>query len=490
MSKPLLVETVSAPTTAELRQRRDAVKDADLVELRLDSVSDPSVAGALAGRRRPVIVTCRPTWEGGRFAGSEEERRKLLTEAFVLGAEYVDVEWRAHFDDLVARAAGQRIVLSAHDFDMMPIDLVSRLHAMRSTGAEVVKLAMKMTRLSDCVPLLDLGAQSGSQGGLVLIGMGEYGLATRVMAARFESVWMYAGADSDAGQLTAASLLEEYHFRSVTESTEIYGLVGRPVTHSVSPVMHNAAFRHTRLDAVYLPFPAADADDFVTFANAIGLKGASVTTPYKVDFFNRIDEAYAVARRIGAVNTIRIVDGRWLGGNSDAGGFLEPLRQRVPLEKTRVAVLGAGGAARAVTIALASSGADVSVHARDRHRAVEVAVLVAGRVGAWPPERGSWDLLVNCTPIGTYPHTNETPVAADAFTGRWVYDLVYNPSTTRLLREAAAAGCQTIGGLEMLVAQACEQFLWWTGVRPPAGVMREAALKRLAGFRTDENHVV
>jgi 3-dehydroquinate dehydratase/shikimate dehydrogenase len=361
---------------------------------------------------------------------------------------------------------------------------------MRSTGAEVVKLAMKMTRLSDCVPLLGLDAQRGSQGGLVLIGMGEYGLATRVMAARFESVWMYAGADSDAGQLTAASLLEEYHFRSVTESTEIYGLVGRPVTHSVSPVMHNAAFRHTRLDAVYLPFPAADADDFVTFANAIGLKGASVTTPYKVDFFNRIDEAYAVARRIGAVNTIRIVDGRWLGGNSDAGGFLEPLRQRVPLEKTRVAVLGAGGAARAVTIALASSGADVSVHARDRHRAVEVAMLVAGRVGAWPPERGSWDLLVNCTPIGTYPHTNETPVAADAFTGRWVYDLVYNPSTTRLLREAAAAGCQTIGGLEMLVAQACEQFLWWTGVRPPAGVMREAALKRLAEFVRDENHFV
>src|SRR5207247_1144392 len=125
MTKPLICATVTGSTTAELRRRRDEVVDADLVELRLDSVSDPNAAGALAGRRRPVIVTCRPTWEGGHFAGSEEDRKALLTEAFMLGAEYVDVEWRAHFDDLISRGAGRRIVLSAHDFDMAPIDLVS-----------------------------------------------------------------------------------------------------------------------------------------------------------------------------------------------------------------------------------------------------------------------------------------------------------------------------------------------------------------------------
>src|SRR5712692_10746434 len=156
--RPLLVETVTAPTTAELRRRRDEVSEADLVELRLDSVRDPSVAGALAGRRRPVIVTCRPTWEGGHFTGSEEERRRLLTEAFVLGAEYIDVEWRAQFDDLVSRAGGRRIVLSSHDFDTVPTDLASRAHAMRSTGAEIVKLAIRTTRLRDCVPLLELGS--------------------------------------------------------------------------------------------------------------------------------------------------------------------------------------------------------------------------------------------------------------------------------------------------------------------------------------------
>src|SRR3984957_6915216 len=131
MSKPLLCVTLTGATTAELRQRRDAVADADLIELRLDTVSDPSVAAALAGRRTPVVVTCRPAWEGGSFTGSEEERRRILGDALALGAEYVDVEWRARFDDLISQTGGRRIVLSAHDFHGVPIDLLARVHAMR-----------------------------------------------------------------------------------------------------------------------------------------------------------------------------------------------------------------------------------------------------------------------------------------------------------------------------------------------------------------------
>src|SRR5712691_4622990 len=171
MPKPLLCVTVTAPTMAELRRQRDAVVDADLIELRLDSVSDPDVAGALAGRRRPVIVTCRPKWEGGRFTGAEEDRRRILADALALGAEYVDIESRARFDDLLAHSGGRRVVLSYHDFQGMPADLAGLVQAMRSTGAEVVKLAVKTERLSDCVPLLDLGAQIGPQAGLVIIGM-------------------------------------------------------------------------------------------------------------------------------------------------------------------------------------------------------------------------------------------------------------------------------------------------------------------------------
>jgi shikimate 5-dehydrogenase len=148
----------------------------------------------------------------------------------------------------------------------------------------------------------------------------------------------------------------------------------------------------------------------------------------------------------------------------------------------RASLLGAGGAARAVAIALASGGAAVSVHARSRQRAAGVAALVSGSVGAWPPERGTWDVLVNCTPVGMYPDVDHTPLAADRLAPGIVYDLVYNPPVTRLLREAEAAGCRTIGGLEMLVGQARQQFEWWTGVCPSAGVMREAATSRLSAF--------
>ena len=490
MSKPLLCVTVTGATTAELRQKRDAVTDADLIELRLDTVSDPSVAGALAGRRRPVIVTCRPPWEGGGFKGSEDERKQILAEALSLGAEYVDIEWRARFDDLIAQAGGRRIVLSAHDFLGVPIDLTARVHAMRSTGAEVIKIAATLSSLSDCIPLLDLGAQSGRQSGLALIGMGPYGLTTRVLAARFGSIWTYAGALKEIGQLSAHTLLKDYHFRSVTDTTEIYGVAGGSVRHSVSPAMHNAAFRAARVDAVYLPLPATSATDFATFGRAIGISGASVTIPLKVALFDQVDEVYSVARRIGAINTIRVIDGRWIGGNTDASGFLEPLQERLALKGLRASVLGAGGAARAVTVALASSGCSVTLHARSRPQAEETAMLTSVALGPWPPEPGSWDLLINCTPVGMYPHVEETPIPAEHLPGRYVYDLVYNPSITRLLRDASTRGCETIGGLEMLVAQAREQFQWWVGTKPPAGVMREAALKRLAEFARDENHLV
>jgi 3-dehydroquinate dehydratase/shikimate dehydrogenase len=490
MSKPLLCVTVSGATTAELRQRRDAVEEADLIELRLDTVSDPDVAGALAGRTRPAIVTCRPTWEGGEFRGSEDERKRILTDALSQGAEYVDLEWRARFDDLIAQTNGRRIVLSAHDYHGVPVDLDQRVAAMHATGAEIVKIAARLSSLSDCLPLLRLGTRPGAPDNLAIIGMGHYGVSTRVLAVRFGSIWTYAGALQDIGQLSAQSMLQDYHFRAITAATHVYGVAGGSVGHSVSPAMHNAAFRTANVDAVYLPLPATGAEDFATFARALPISGASVTIPLKVALFDHVDEVYSVARRIGAINTIRVEDGRWIGGNTDASGFLEPLQERLSLDGVRASVLGAGGAARAVTVALASIGCPVTVHARNRQQAEEAAMWTPAVVGPWPPEPGSWDLLINCTPVGMYPRVDETPIPAEHLTGRYVYDLVYNPTMTRLLRDAGARGCQTIGGLEMLVAQARAQFEWWIGTKPQTGVMKDAALKRLAEFDRNENHVV
>ena len=492
MSKPLLCVTVTAPTTAALRLRRDeaAIAGADIVELRLDSVADPDVPGALAGRRGPVVVTCRPTWEGGAFSGSEEERRRMLADAMSHGAEYVDIEARARFDDLVSRAGGRRIVLSYHDFEGIPSDLPGLVRTLAATGAEIVKVAVKARTLADCVSLRDIGARAGRPTGLVLIGMGDFGLTTRVLPGRFGSAWTYAGDQQHVGQLSAALLVNEYRFRALTPATDLYGITGLPVSHSVSPAMHNAAFAAAGIDAVYLPLPAASADDFAAFGRAFGVKGASITTPHKVPLAERVDEVQGVAGAIGAINTLRVSGGRWLGRNTDVDGFLEPLRERMSLPGLRAAVLGGGGAARAVALALSSSGCHVTVHARHGDQATEIAGRTSAAAGAFPPARGSWDLLVNATSAGMYPNVDETPVAAADLSGGLVYDLVYNPPATRLIREASAAGCDTIGGLEMLVSQAQEQFEWWTGVRPAAGVMSQAASRRLAEFTRDEHHVV
>jgi 3-dehydroquinate dehydratase/shikimate dehydrogenase len=456
---------------AELRQRRDEVSEADLIELRLDSVADLDVAAALADRRHPVVVTCRAKWEGGGFQGSEEERRKVLDCALQLGADYVDVEFSAGFArDLIASCAGRRIVVSSHDFEGVPGDLIERVRAMRASGAEIVKAAVMTRSLSDNLHLLELERAPNT----VLIGMGASGLPTRVLAAHFHSHWSYAGDGHAPGQLPAARMLQEFGFRRISERTEIYGVVGSPLTHSISPAMHNAAFRAAGVDAVYVPLAASSADDFIVFATALGVKGASITIPYKVNLFDRADLVDDLARKVGAVNTFRREGARWAARNTDVSGFLAPLAGRMPLRGARAAILGTGGAARAVAVALESVGSAVTVYGRSRAKADAVARIVGGEGAVFPVRPLSWDLLVNTTPLGMSPNVEATPFEGP-FDGRMVYDLVYNPAETRLLREAAAAGCETVGGLDMLIAQAEDQSEWWLGQRPAANVMREAA---------------
>ena len=477
-----LCATVVGTTTQQLRTARDRAAGADLVELRLDSVRDPDVAGALAGRRCPVVVTCRPRWEGGRFDGSEEERHRLLAQALDQGAEYVDLEWRGGFDDLIRARDGRNVVLSTHDFEGVPSDLDDRYRAMRSTGVEIVKIAAYAATLTDTLTLRDVD-DSASGGRRVVVAMGPAGVASRVLPDRFGSDWTYAGAGVAPGQVDLDRMLEEFRVRAISDTTEVYGVLGAPLEHSLSPVMHNAGFAEMGRDAVYLPLEARDVDDFITFANAMQVRGVSVTSPFKEEMAARLSEKDDLTRRVGAVNTVKTDDDGWRGLNTDVPGFLEPLVARTRLSGCRAAVLGAGGAARGVAVALASQGASVAVYARNAEKASRIAQLADGTAGPLPPPAGSWDLLVNTTPVGTYPHTDASPMPGGPFDGRVVYDLVYNPRLTRFLAEASAAGCDTIDGLGMLVAQAVRQFEWWTGDRPPSHLFEHAAETRLARLR-------
>ena len=465
---------------SELRARRDAQPGADLVELRLDTVTAPDVAGALAGRRQPVVITCRPAWEGGGFGGSEEERRRVLLEACGLGAEYVDVEHRAEFAGEVIRARrGRGVILSFHAFDGVPADLRERYRAMRGTGVEVVKIAAAAGSLTDSLRVTGLGAGEEPR---VLIGMGTAGVPSRVLAGRFGSCWTYAGDGVAPGQVDVGRMLGQYRFREISDRTRVFGVLGSPIGHSLSPAMHNAGLRAHGIDAVYLPLEAAAVDDFLAFADAVDLRGASVTAPFKEGIASHVVERDAISRKIGALNTLRrLGTGAWQGCNTDVPGLLAPLAGRIALPGARATILGAGGVARAAAFALHGEGAHVTVCARRPERAAEVAgVAAGGRAAALPPPSGSWDLLVNTTPLGTWPDVDRSPLPDGPFDGRLVYDLVYNPLRTRLLADAARAGCGTVGGLDMLVAQAVRQFAWWTGETPSAELFREAAVRDLA----------
>ena len=491
MATSLVCESVTGDSMRELLAARDAATSGDMVELRLDGVADIDVAAALHGRSRPVVVTCRAAWEGGRFDGSEEERCTIVSRALERGAEFVDIEWRAlgasgqsaggsgqsNLFDAVIRRDPARVVLSSHDFSGVPHGLDEQVYAMRATGAGVVKIAVTPSRLADTLPLIRIG----HGGGAVVVGMGEAGVPTRLLATRYLSRWTYAGDGVAPGQIPARRMMDEFRFRSVGAHTRLFGLVSRNAMHSVSPAMHNAAFAAAGIDAVYVPLKAADFDDFLGFAYAMGIEGASITIPFKHDALRAAKRPDELSRAVGAANTLRVRAGAWEATNTDVAGFLDPLQAMFPdtLRGARAAVLGAGGSARAVAAALMSRGVRVTVHARREEQARELTKSLGADTGPWPPRDSSWDLLVNCTPLGGAGTRHESPLPGGPFGGRLVYDLTYGPGESALVREARRAGCLAIDGLPMLIAQAERQFEWWTGKRPAPGVMREAAVRRL-----------
>ncbi|HXT69853.1 MAG TPA: type I 3-dehydroquinate dehydratase [Vicinamibacterales bacterium] len=473
-------ETVLVDDMRELRRLRDA-STADLVELRLDSLAEVDVRAAVEGRKKPVILTCRAKWEGGRFEGSEEERMRILGAAITSDAEFVDVEWRANRATLPP-IARERLVLSHHDFTGVPEDLRARAAAMREeSGTGIVKVSVSTGPLTDLLTLRDIAA--ADSGRHVVIGMGTTGILSRVFPASFGSEWTYGG-NAAPGQVSIVELQTRYRITGRSASTRVFALTGRPLGHSASPAMHNAAFAALGIDAVYVPLETDDAHALIEVAEAFGVEGVSVTAPLKRDWQGAGVDLDARASVIGAANTLsRRAGARWTATNFDVEGFLAPLKTRrnaLPLRGSRCVILGAGGAARAAAWALHQEGARVQISGRRASAAAALAAELGVTSTSWPPAPG-WDLLVNATPVGTAPDRDASPLPQSAVKGRAVYDLVYHPRRTQLLRWAQAAGALRIEGLDMLVEQAALQFEHWLGREAPRDVMREAAEQFLAG---------
>jgi 3-dehydroquinate dehydratase/shikimate dehydrogenase len=475
-----ICQTIAVSTLKALRAERDAVRPGgpvSLVELRLDHLepAELDVAGALDGRTVPAIVTCRPVRQGGKFAGPEEARLRVLREAARLGAEFVDVEF-----DAALTLTGTRAVISDHDFTpgIRP-DLSDRVRAMRaracassSAGDAIVKVAVTADRPADCATLRRILFGGGDAvPGTIGIAMGAPGALSRMLPAKFSGEWMYAGAAAP-GQFSVDDMAQRFRAHEVTAATRVFGIAGHPLSHSASPAMHNAAFKYAGIDAVFVPVETPDAEELRELSESLDLEGLAITAPLK-SAVTTFASADAVSRSIGAVNTLKRTGGIWEARNFDAPAFIEPLKETLrDLRGLRVIVLGAGGAARSAVSELTAAGCHVEISARDLAKAQALADAFGARVTNFPPA-GSTAVIVNATSAGT--NSSASPIPPSAVSADIAYDLVYNPENTQFLNDARAAGARTIGGLAMLVAQARRQFEWWTGVTVPAEVFEQAA---------------
>ena len=480
-----LCVSLTEPTSAAIIDRMADLADlADLFEVRGDLVMDLDLLAILRSRTKPILFTCRSASEGGRWSDTETRRRMTLLEAVKRGFDYVDVEYRSDFMDVAVEKSGHGLVVSYHDLEGTPQDLEELYAAMVRRGADVVKLAVTPAGLADVARLLALAAKvaNGGKRPLIALALGPQGILTRVLAGRFAAPFTYAcaapGAEAGSGQLSADVMARSYRVGQITPRTRVYGVVGSDVARSLSPAIHNAAFAARNVDAVYVPIQAASLEDFLLALPALELSGFSVTRPYKVEILPRLHEVEELAALCGSVNTVAVHDGMLRGSSSDGTGVLAPLRKRLDVKGRRVVVIGAGGAARSAALALKRRGANVSVLGRDPAKAATVGAAVGISHGPLASLAGvAWDVLVNATPVGSADAPAETPVPASLLRpGGVVFDMVYDPPETRLMREARSVGCTVIGGIEMLVAQAVPQFEAWTGVEAPAEAMEQAAL--------------
>ena len=385
-----------------------------------------------------------------------------------------------------------KVICSHHDLGGIPSDLSQLYERMAATEADVLKLAFQVDEITECLKIFELLERARLEGRrMIAIAMGEAGIMTRILGASRGSYLTYGPLDAESatapGQLSARELREVYRVHQINHHTEVTGLIGNPVKHSFSPQIHNAAFAAKGINAVYLPLEVSKLERFMrlmadprTREMDWSLRGLSVTAPHKREVMLHLDWIEDAAQAIGAVNTIVVQDERLHGYNTDATAALAPLREEIELKHARVAVIGAGGAARALLWSLREACARVTVFARDIERARETAEqFEADYARLDGASFGEFEVVINATPLGMRGKSEfETPALAAQLRGAKVaYDLVYNPRETRFMREALTANCQAIGGLEMLIAQAAEQFKLWTGTDAPLEVMRVAGEK-------------
>jgi len=472
---------------------RLALRESPTVELRLDWLANDAERSKLlrwVRQHHPpgatFLATCRRKGAGGRFAGDIEAQLYWLIRAREVGCQWCDIEVetlrKLPRQSAREHAVPPRIMLSVHDFRQTP-ELTQSIRLPSHSEVDAVKIAAHSRTIGDSVRLLRWARRSKD---CIAVPMGEIGLPARILALREGSALAYAPvADSTApGQVSLRELKHLYRAHQLNRRTQVFGVIGNPVGHSLSPLMHNSAFIAKKVNAVYLPFLVKDLRDFLAAVPEFGIRGFSVTIPHKQKILKYLKQCDPLAADIGAANTVVVRrDGSLAGSNTDYVGVLRSLKQRLDLAKSRVLVFGAGGSGRAAAFALARAGASVAVCARRERVAHELARAVGGEI---LPRRALrtevFDAVLNTTPVGMYPHTEVSPLSLGELHCRIVMDLIYRPERTQLLKLATSKGIATVSGIEMFLAQGIVQWELWTKRRAPEAVMRHAVL---AALRTE-----
>ncbi|MEP6740960.1 MAG: shikimate dehydrogenase [bacterium] len=487
------------------RARRDLGKFHGLIEIRLDCCEPntlknlDSLRGLLATYPQPTILTFRAPAEGGKMQVDRETRFCFWRDkGLQLPSDFADLELDI-VEQLSREGSGvnwSRVICSYHNTEQVLADLNQIFRRLAATPAYVLKVAVRVNDTVDCLQIFDLlKTAKRDQREVIAIGMGSAGVATRILGPSRGAFLTYASPKDErataAGQISVEELTSVYRLEKITHDTRITGLVGSPVSHSISPQVHNAAFESSGVDAVYIPFEVRDLKAFFkrmvrarTREIEWRLRGLSITAPHKTAVLAELDWIEPAAREIGAVNTVVVEDDRLRGYNTDAQAFMEPLKNLLgSLKDISVAIIGAGGAASAALYGLKQEGAKATIFGRDIQKAMHLAdrwtVECRELKGAVFAE---FDVVVNATPLGTRGRLeNETAAMANQLRGaRLAYELVYNPTVTRFLREARGAGCETLDGLPMFLTQAARQFQLWTGQVADDDVVKAAANKALS----------
>ncbi|MGD0964268.1 MAG: shikimate dehydrogenase [Candidatus Acidiferrales bacterium] len=483
---------VASPHAEGMRkQLQVALASAKNVEIRLDWLPGDAEIGVflrwLAALKKPkarLIATCRRREGGGHYAGSIAKQLVHLSAAIRAGCTWYDLEVETSSvcpPELLEVMLGEgRELRSAHFFQRMPRNLERVAANLRKGGPDAIKIAAQCNSLAQSLQLLQFAR---SQRKIVAIPMGEIAAPVRLLSVRMGSMFTYAPVEQPTapGQMSLEEAQKLYRADKIDRRTRVYGVIGDPIGHSLSPTLQNAGFRARRINAVYLPFLVRNLQDFLGAVESLGIQGFSITIPHKERILRYLEGCDPLAEKIGAVNTVVVRGkGKLYGYNTDYVGVLRALQTRIPLQNSRVLIVGSGGVARAVAFALAQAGCSVCVCARRAEKARLLARAVGGAAIARNQLRGEFfDAIVNATPLGMHPNIWQSPLDENELNCRLVFDTIYRPRETRLLQLAARRGIQTVSGVDMFVAQGIAQWEIWTGERAPHETMSRAVLRAL-----------